>query len=70
MFLYFDVLTESRILNLEFLLLISLLDSIYVFDSTSKGFILIVLWHLLSYLLTVSSNLSIQTFFETEVVYL
>ena len=70
MFLYFDVLTESRILNLEFLLLISLLDSIYVFDSTPKGFILIALWHLLSYLLTVSSNLSIQTFFETEVMYL
>ena len=41
-----------------------------MFDFTSTGFILIVLWYVLLYLLTMSSNLSIYTFFETEVMYL
>ena len=52
MFLYFDILTISPILNLESLLLISLLESIYVFGFTPKGFVLIVLWYILLYLLT------------------
>ena len=64
MFLYFDVLTISPILNLGSLLLISLLEAIYVLDFTSTGFILIVLWYELLYLLTISSNLSIYTFFD------
>ena len=34
-FLYFDILTISPMLNLEILLLISILESIYVFDVTS-----------------------------------
>ena len=37
---------------------------------TSAGLVLIVLWHVLLYLLTMSSNLSIKTFFEIEVMFL
>ena len=37
---------------------------------TSAGLVLIVLWHVLLYLLTMSSNLSIKTFFEIEVIFL
>ena len=66
---YFDILTISAILNLGFLLLVSLLDSIYVFDFTSTGFILIVLWYALLYLLTVSFNLSIYSFFDIIAMY-
>ena len=53
----------SPILNLGSLLLISLLESIYVFHFTSAGFILFDIWYLLLYLLTISSNLSIYKFF-------
>ena len=42
-FLYFDILTESPILNLGSLSLFSLLESTDVLDYTSIGFILIVL---------------------------
>ena len=42
----------------------------YNFNFPSTGFILIVLWYVLLYLLTISSNLSIYRFFETEVKYL
>ena len=55
-------------LNLGPLFLISLLESKYEFDFTSVDFILIVLWYVLLYLFTTSSNLSVYTFFETEVV--
>ena len=61
MFLNFDILTISPILNWRFLSLISLLELIYVFEFTSKIFILIVLYELL-YLLNLSSSLSIYTF--------
>ena len=37
---------------------------------TSAGLVLMVLWHVLLYLLTMSSNLSITTFFEIEVMFL
>ena len=61
MFLYFEILTVSPILNLAPLLFISLSDSIYLFDFTSTGFILIVLWYVILYLLTLTilSSLSI-----------
>ena len=62
MFLYFDILTISPILNLWFLSLISLLESRYIHDFTSTGFYLIVLWSVLLWLLTISSNLSIHIF--------
>ena len=55
-------------LNLGPLFLISLLESKYEFDFTSVDFILIVLWYVLLYLFTTSSNLLVYTFFETEVV--
>ena len=48
-------------------LLLSLLKSVYTFTFTSKSFILIVLGYVLLYLLTMSSNLSIYTFFDFEV---
>ena len=67
---YFDILTISLILKLGPLLLVSLVESIYVFDFTSAGFILIVLWYVLLYLSNISSHLSIYTFFEIEVMYL
>ena len=61
MFLYFEILTVSPILNLGPLWFISLSDSIYLFDFTSTGFILIVLWYVILYLLTLTilSSLSI-----------
>ena len=55
----FDILTLYPILNFGFLSLISLVESTYVFDFTSKRFILIVLWHELLYLLTILYNLSV-----------
>ena len=39
-------------------------------DFISKGFILMVLWYVLLYSLTISSNLSIYIFFNIEVIYL
>ena len=68
--LYIDILTISPILNLGSWYIIYLLDSIYVLGFTSTGFILIVLWYVLSYLLTISSNLWTYTFFDIEVIYL
>ena len=67
---YFDILTISLISKLGSLLLVSLVESIYVFDFTSTGFILIVQWYVLLYLSNISSHLSIYTFFEFEVIYL
>ena len=69
-FLYIDILTISSILNLGSWYIIYLLDSIYVLGFTSTGFILIVLWYVLLYLLTISSNLWIYTFFDIQVIYL
>ena len=60
MFLCFDILTMSSILNLGSS---SLLESIYVLDFT-LGFILSMLGYVLLYLLTISSNLPIFTFFD------
>ena len=57
MFLYSDIV-RSPILNLGTLLSISLLESIYVLNVTPRGFILIVLWDVLQYLLTIWYNLS------------
>ena len=66
MFLYFDILTLLTILNFGSSSLISLLESIYVLDFTSTDFFLIILSYVLLCLLTISSNLSIYTFFDTE----
>ena len=57
MFFYFDILTWSPTWNLGTLSLTSLLKSIYVLSIISIDFILIVLWYVLMYSLTVSSNL-------------
>ena len=43
---------------------------IYVLFLTSPSFILIVLWYVLPYLFTISSNVSKYTFFDIEVMYL
>ena len=64
MFLYIDILTISPILYLGSSFIIYFLDSIYVLGFTSTGFVLIVLWYVLLYLLTISSNLWIYTFFD------
>ena len=66
MFLYFDILTLLTILNFGPSSLISILESIYVLDLTSTDFFLIILSYVLLCLLTISSNLSIYTFFDTE----
>ena len=58
-FLYFYFFTWSPILNLRFLSFFSLPKSLHVLDSTST----LVLWYVLLYSLTISSNLSIYTFF-------
>ena len=50
-------------LNLGFLSLFYFIKSIYVIYFTSTSFILILIWYLLLYLLTTSSNLPIFTFF-------
>ena len=50
----------------NFISLIYLLELIYVFDFTSTGFILIVLWYVLLHLVTISFNLSIYTFFGIQ----
>ena len=63
MYLYFHIPFLSLILNLGSSQLISLLESIYVLDFMSTGFILIALWYISLYLLTISSNLPIYTFF-------
>ena len=68
-FLYFAILTESITLNLGSLSLFSTSKSVYVFDVTSIWFILIVLWYVLLYLLTISFNLSIYTFFDIAEIY-
>ena len=51
MFLYLDILTTSTILNLGSLSSIYWLELIYMFDFSSTGFILIVLWYVLLCLL-------------------
>ena len=60
--LYFDILVWSPTLNIEPSLLFFLFKSIYMFGFTSTGFVLIVLWYVLLYLLIISSNLSIYLF--------
>ena len=67
-FLCFNILTWSPSLNLGYFSLFSLSKSMYVLDLTSGGFISIVLWYLLFYLLTISANLLIYTFFNVEVI--
>ena len=67
-FLYYDIITYLQALNLGSLSLLSLIESIYVLSLTSTGFILIVLWYILLYSFTISSNLSIYTFFDTDVL--
>ena len=69
MFLYFDIQRISPNLNLGSLSLISLLESVYVLDFTSTGFILVVLWYVLLYLFTTLPKLSMHTFFDIEVKY-
>ena len=68
-FLYFDILTWSQTWNLESWSLTYLPKSIYLISLTSISFILIVLWYVLLYLLTISSNLLIYKFFDAEVMY-
>ena len=51
-----------------FLIILLIEISICMLEITSTGFILIVLWCILLYWLTVLSNLSINTFFDTEVI--
>ena len=70
-FLNFDIPTWLSTLNLVFLSLFFYQNqSIYMLEFTSAGFILIVLWYVLLYLLTMSSNLSIHTFFNIEFIHL
>ena len=58
---------SKNITNFKFKIFISLLESICILDVTRIGVILILLWYVLLYLLTISSNLSINTFFDIEV---
>ena len=58
---------EFRVFIIIFDTKVSMLD---VLDFTSIGFILVVLWYILLYLLTLSSNLSIYAFFDTEAIHL
>ena len=73
--MYLDIFTWLLTSNLGFLSLNPLLEwnsteSIHELSLTSTGFILIVLWYVLFYSFIISSNLSIYTFFDTEVMYL
>ena len=43
---------------------------IYILSLTSVGFILVVLCFVLLYSFTISSNLSMYTFFDIEITYL
>ena len=70
MFLYFDILAISPILNLGSSSLNSFLELIYALDYTSAGFTLIVLWYVLLYLLTISCSFSMYTIFNIDVIYL
>ena len=58
MFLYFEILTWSPTLNLGSISLESTFYSAQQLDLTSIGLILIVLWNVLLYLLTISSKTS------------
>ena len=69
-FLYLDILTIWRTLNSGSLSLISWLEPIHELGFIWTRFILIILWYVLLYLLTISTNLSIYTFFDIEVMYL
>ena len=66
----FDILIWSPTLNLGSLSLLFLPESNYRLFLTSAGFIVIVLWYILLYLFPISSNLSIYTFYDIEVMYL
>ena len=66
MFFYFDTLIWSSALNLGFLYLLFLPELIYVLFLTSAGFILIVIWYVLLHVITISSNLSIYTYFDIK----
>ena len=50
-------------------IIFSTLKSIYMLDFISTGFILMLLWYVLLYSLTISSILSKDTFFDIEVIY-
>ena len=60
---------KYRIFTLTTLLEFNSIESIYVLSLTSTGFMLIVLWYVLLYSFTISSNLLIYTFFYIEVTY-
>ena len=66
MFFYFDTLTWSPTFNFGYFSLTSLLELIFVLPLTPTGFILIVLWYVLFYSFTISSN---QSFFDTAVIF-
>ena len=63
-------LHDHQLKNSEPSLLFSLLETMWVFDFTSVGLILIVLWYALLYLLIISFTLSIYRFFNIKVIYL
>ena len=67
-FLYLEILAWLPILNFGSLSLTSYSKSIYVLSLTSTGFILFVLWCVLLCSFTISSNLSIYTFFDIAVI--
>ena len=70
-FFYIEILTWPPTLNSGSLSLeCNSIGSINVLSSTSTGFIVIVLWYVLFHSFAKSSNLSIYTFFDTEVIYL
>ena len=69
--LYLEIPSWSPTLNLRSLQFFSLLEcnsieSIYVLNLTSTGLILILLWYVLLYSLTMSFNLSIYAFFDIK----
>ena len=56
--------------NISTFPIILFIKSIYMFGFTSTGVILMVLWYVLLYLLTMTSTLSMYTYFDIEVMYL
>ena len=73
-FINYNTITnfEFRLLVITFFLKINIYIYIYIYILylTSTGFIFIVLRYVLLYSRTISSNLLIYTFFDTEVTYL
>ena len=69
-FFYIGILTWSLSLSLACFSLFFTLNSIYALQITSTGFILVALWYVFLYSLTISSTLSINTFLKIGVIYL